>query len=325
MKPEELLKEFKKLSVLVIGDVMLDKYLIGNVDRISPEAPVPVVSVTATDIRLGGAANVALNVKELGTEVSLLSVCGKDEAGKELLALLEKHRIDSSGILISEERKTTVKSRVVSGSHQLLRFDEEGTEDISKQEKEKLLKFLQERIRSHKPDIVIYEDYNKGVLSKEFIGGSIKILFKKNIPFVVDPKKDNFFEYKNAALFKPNLREVREAMDITERDMKTLDRIAVTLRRKMNIGILMITLSEMGIYYHDGKKGSVVPAQVRNVSDVSGAGDTVIATVALALAVQLPLKESIELANIAGGLVCEEAGVVPVRKDKLLEEFMSQR
>jgi len=325
MKPEELLNQFKKLSALVIGDVMLDKYLIGNVDRISPEAPVPVVSVTATDIRLGGAANVALNVKELGAEVSLITVCGNDEAGKELITLLKKHRIDSSGVLISEKRKTTVKSRVVSSSHQLLRFDEEVTADISTQEKERLLKLLQEKIRSHKPDIVIYEDYNKGVLSKGLIEDSIKVLFKKNIPFVVDPKKDNFFEYKSAALFKPNLREVKEAMNVTVSDLKALDSIAVTLRRKMNIGILMITLSEKGIYYHDGKKGAVVPAQIRNVSDVSGAGDTVIATVALALAVQLPLIKAMELANIAGGLVCEEAGVVPVKKEKLLEEFMSQR
>lgn len=320
MRQEEF-KRFNKIRVLVIGDVMIDRYFKGTAERISPEAPVPVVSVTEIEDRLGGAANVALNIKELGAEVYLISVCGKDEAGKDLIRLLKKKKIDSTGILISSERKTTVKSRVISSNHQLLRFDEETTENISEREVEKIMSVLQNEISKKKPDIVIYEDYNKGVLSQPVIESSAKLFLKSNIPFVVDPKKKNFFEFKNAALFKPNFREVKEAMNIAINDLKSLDKVAVSLRKKINNRILMITLSDKGVYYHDGKKSFILPAHLRNISDVSGAGDTVIATVALALAAQFPLHDAMALANIAGGLVCEEPGVTPVNKEKLLREY----
>lgn len=322
MMREEILNKFKSIRVLVIGDSILDRYFKGSAERISPEAPVPVVNITSIESRLGGAANVALNVKRLGADVTLISVLSKDEAGKTLISLLKKNRIGTSGILISPPRKTTVKSRVISSNHQLLRFDEEVTDDLSNQEVKLLLKTLKNEIAKRKPDIVIYEDYNKGVLSKEFINSSIALLQKNNISFVVDPKKKNFFEFKHALLFKPNLREVKEAMNIFAGDIASLNKAAVTLRKKTNNQFLMVTLSDKGVYYHDGKAGYIIPAQIRNVSDVSGAGDTVIATAALSIAAQLTLHDTMSLANIAGGLVCEEAGVVPVNKEKLLKEFI---
>ncbi len=321
MTQEELFDRFKNIRVLIIGDSILDRYIKGPVERISPEAPVPVVNVTNIETRLGGAANVALNIKGLGSEVSLISVCGKDEAGKVLISLLKKNKIESNGVLTSSERKTTVKSRVISSNHQLLRFDEEITDDISNQETTLLLNTLKDEIIKRKPDVVIYEDYNKGLLSKDFINSSITLLQKNNILFVVDPKKKNFFEFKNAFLFKPNLREIKEAMSISGSDVESLNRTAVTLRKKINNKILMVTLSDKGVYYHDGKRSYILPAHIRNISDVSGAGDTVIATVAVAFAAQLPLHETMTLANIAGGLVCEESGVVPVNREKLLKEF----
>jgi rfaE bifunctional protein kinase chain/domain len=325
MNPAEVIKSFSGLRALIIGDVMLDRYFIGSVDRISPEAPVPVVNVAKKELRLGGAANVALNIKELGATPILVSVVGKDEAGKELISLLKKNKIDSSSIVLSEDRPTTVKTRVLSHNQQMLRFDEEAISDVTDAESGKVMSLLKDIVKKNKIDVVIYEDYNKGFLTKTLIEDSLKLFAQQNIPTTVDPKKKNFLEYKGVSLFKPNLREVKEALNVqVTSDINDLNNSAKLLKSKLKNAVAMITLADKGVYFYDGKKGTIIPAHVRNIADVSGAGDTVIATAALGLAAKLPLLQTMEIANLAGGLVCEEVGVVPINKERLIQELKEQ-
>jgi rfaE bifunctional protein kinase chain/domain len=302
---------------------MLDVYLWGKVERISPEAPVPVVAVENKEERPGGAANVALNVKELGAIPILCSVIGKDESGKSLLHLLKKSKMRSNGVVISSKRITSVKTRVLSKSHQLIRYDSEIISDLNEEDEKKLLTSIKSIITREKPDALIFEDYNKGVITASAIQKIIAWCCEKGILTAVDPKKKNFFAYKNADVFKPNLREVREAFneEIRSVNEEVLNTIHEELRKNLQHKITLITLSEKGIYFNDGKNSGIMPAREHDVSDVSGAGDTVIATAVLALAAGMPLKEVVTLANVAGGLVCEHVGVVPVTKEMLRQEI----
>lgn len=301
---------------------MLDVYLRGSVNRISPEAPVPVVTVEERDVRLGGAANVALNLKSLGATPILCSVIGNDDAGKSIKQILNKNKISGVGILTSSSRITSVKTRVLSRNHQMLRYDSEITSDLSIHDELLLIKKINELIASEKPAALIFEDYNKGVLTEKLISTVIAVCKKKKILTAVDPKKRNFFSYKNIDLFKPNLREIREALnqDIHEVNKPTLVSISNDLMKRLSNQITLITLSEHGIFYHSKKESGILSAHKRDISDVSGAGDTVIAMVTLCLASGMSLPEAASLANIAGGLVCEHPGVVPVTIDMLQKE-----
>ena len=323
MNLTSILNKFSKLKIIVVGDVMLDVYLWGKVERISPEAPVPVVAVESREERPGGAANVALNVKELGATPILCSVIGKDEPGKLLLQLLKKRKMRSDGVVISTKRITSVKTRVLSKSHQLIRYDSEITSDLNEEDEKKFLTVIKSLITKEKPDALIFEDYNKGVITASVIHKIITWCREKSILTAVDPKKKNFFAYKNADVFKPNVREVREAFneEIMSLNEEVLDSIHEDLRKNLRHKITMITLSEKGIYFNDGKNSGIVPAQEHDVSDVSGAGDTVIATAVLSLAAGLPLKDAVSLANTAGGLVCEHSGVVPITREMLQQEI----
>lgn len=327
MKPDikEIFRSFSKLKVLIIGDVMLDSYLWGKVERISPEAPVPIVSVDKKENRLGGAANVALNVQAMGASSILCSVIGDDNKAEIFCSLLKKQGLTSKGIIKSKERTTTVKTRVIGNKHQILRIDEEVENDITEKERQQLQNFIKRTLNTEKIDIIIFEDYDKGILTKELINQVIIEANKYNIPIAVDPKKKNFIHYKNITLLKPNLKELKEGLklDLEYNDQEFLKKTVSNLQKKQNIHIALITLSESGIYLSNKSIKELIPAHVRDIVDVSGAGDTVISVAALCLALGLPPKLIAILANLAGGQVCEKLGAVPVDKDQLIKEASS--
>ncbi len=319
------LDAFEGLTVLVIGDVMLDAYFEGPTDRISPEAPVPVVNVDHREKRPGGAANVALNVRALGAKPVICSVIGDDQEGKEFQELMAKSGSDTMGLIESGTRRTTVKTRIISQGQQLMRVDEEDAQELSDDELQHLLQRIQDAFDQLSPDAVIFEDYNKGVLTDELIPRVVKLAEEQNVPTIVDPKKANFFEYRGVSLFKPNLKELREGLGIalTELTEAALKEACGMLRERLHHDRTLITLGPKGIYVEkDREEGRILPTQVRNVADVSGAGDTVVSVAALCTALGCDPLFMADLANLAGGLVCEEVGVVPVDKEKLRREAL---
>lgn len=317
-----LFEAFINLPVLVIGDVMTDAYLWGKVDRISPEAPVPVVSVHKRESRLGGAANVAINLRAMGAAPILCSVIGDDRHGQELLGLMQEIGMENAGMVSSPNRTTTVKTRIIGNNHQLLRVDDEVINDINQAEQENLFLKVEQLLDARKPAVVIFEDYDKGVLCEELIQRIIAACKKRSIPTAADPKKKNFMSYKGIDLFKPNLHELKTGLkiDLDKTDSHALDEATKSFRESHHINTLLVTLSEAGVFYAQNGKAAILPAHIRNISDVSGAGDTVISVAALCLALKIPAASMAALANLAGGLVCEKVGVVPVDKNQLLEE-----
>jgi len=319
---QQIFKSFNNLNVVIIGDVMIDAYMWGNVNRISPEAPVPIVSIVKKENRLGGAANVALNIQAMGANPILCSIIGSDDGSKLFFDLLKKQKLSSEGILKSKKRCTTIKTRVIGGNHQMLRIDEEIETSVNSDEVEALSEKIKNLILNKKVDVIIFEDYDKGCITPELIKNSIAFAKQKNIPIVVDPKKKNFMSYNGVTLFKPNLKELKDGLklDFDHNNIKELEKIAADFIKKQNIKTILITLSEKGIYTHSMNSKTVIPAHVRNISDVSGAGDTVISLAALCLALNLSPIITATLANLAGGLVCEKVGVVPIDKKQLLDE-----
>ena len=317
---ENISNRFNKLKVLIIGDVMIDSYIWGKVDRISPEAPVPIVHATSKENRMGGAANVAENVKALGAEPILFSVIGKDAAGDSFIDLLKEKKISTKGMVISESRETTVKERILASSQQLLRIDKETTEALCFSDKNLLLQKIDVAIS--KADVIIFEDYDKGVIDKNLINIVVREAKALNIPVVVDPKKKNFLDYKNVDLFKPNLKEIKEGLkiDFDPNNSEELKDAVKKLLDHLDAASVLMTLSEQGVYIDNKTQQHQVPAHIRQISDVSGAGDTVISVAALCLALKLPLKFIAELSNLGGGLVCEHLGVVPINKEELFKE-----
>lgn len=320
-----LFEAFSKLKILVIGDVMVDSYVFGGVSRISPEAPVPVVLATKKEKRLGGAANVALNVQALGATPIPCAIVGDDIDGEFFLKRLKERNIPGKGVIISTDRQTTVKERVLSGAHQLLRVDYETDKALSAIEQKSLLAHIKNLLPEC--DAVIFEDYDKGVINKTIISETIAEANRLGIPTVVDPKKRNFLDYRGATLFKPNLKELREGLKI-ECDPTDLDSVkagAKALQEALDAKMVMVTLSEHGVFIKDNGDTHLIPAHIRQISDVSGAGDTVISIVACGLAAGLDAKTTAALANLGGGLVCEHVGVVPVSKEDLLSEADTQK
>lgn len=315
-------EDFNRLKVLIIGDVMIDRYLRGRVQRISPEAPVPVVQWQDDEDRLGGAANVALNIKALGATPYLFSVIGKDDNQKSFLSEMQRNGLDERGLLLSGERVTTVKTRVIAQNQHLLRVDKEDTHDLSEAETRELVERLHACLEELSIDVIIFQDYNKGVLRPELIDTVMEIAGQRGIPTVVDPKFKNFWAYRRVTLFKPNLREIQDQLSFpvnpTAEDLLTATRV---IRERLNNQISLITLSDKGLFVEKQGNYHLLPTQARNIADVCGAGDTVISIVSLALALGRPLAEIGHLANLAGGQVCEKVGVVPVDKMQLKREF----
>lgn len=322
---EEIFEAFDRLKVLIIGDVMVDAYIWGAVERISPEAPVPVVRATKRDFRLGGAANVALNIQSLGAEPLLCAVVGDDDNGRKFVDRLKEKNISSQGIIVSAERPTTVKTRVMTSHQHVVRVDEETDRLLSKAEEDSLWKEIKNMLPQ--ADVVVFEDYDKGVISKNLIKKTVDLANSYNIPTVVDPKKRNFLSYKGVTLFKPNLKELKEGlkMDFEKNDQPEIEKAVETLTAKLNSQGSLITLSERGVYIQYEGQRHLIPAHVREISDVSGAGDTVISIAAIAVALKLSPFLIAALSNLGGGLVCEHIGVVPIEKQALLEESKKHR
>lgn len=319
---DKLFDSFSAIRIGVIGDVMLDTYWWGKVDRISPEAPVPVVSVTKREERIGGAGNVALNLRGLGAAVSIISVLGDDGDGSQLIGLLENQSINTQYLVRSGARVTTNKIRIISRNQHMMRLDAEITNFLDAEDEKKLLSRFKEYLASEKPHMVVLEDYNKGVLTETAISSIIALCKDNNILTAVDPKRKNFFAYKHANIFKPNLHEAKEALNILadEVSVPLLDKIHTALYAQLHHDVSFVTLSEKGVYYQDAAEKALIPTHIRSIADVSGAGDTVIAVAALVYAATRNKRLMAEMANIAGGLVCEEVGTVSIDKAKLMEE-----
>ena len=315
---DTLFSGFISKKVLVVGDAMIDAYMWGEINRMSPEAPVPVVEVKKHENRLGGAANVALNLQSMGATPILCSVIGNDSQSILFKELIQNANLSNKGLLTSKERRTTLKTRVIAENKHQLRIDEEDTHPITCETE--FLNLIQELIAD--VDVVILQDYNKGVLTAKVIAKVIEIANTKNIPTIVDPKKQNFLAYKNCTIFKPNLAEIKAGMnidfnlDITQE----IEKAAADLRELLNAKGVLLTLSGRGICINTKENFTHTPAFKRNIIDVSGAGDTVVSVAALCLASNMNLHDLSVLSNLAGGLVCEEVGVVPIQKEKLLIE-----
>jgi len=317
-----VLQKIENRDVLIVGDVMLDRYLMGSVSRISPEAPVPVVLHQGTEDRLGGAANVALNVQALGSRAILCSVIGEDTDGKLFLDTLSANQIPLMGIVSSPTRRTTVKTRVLGNHQQMLRIDKEDTHDLNPEEETLLLDKVLSILDQEPVRVLILQDYNKGVLTERIIRTILVEAKKRGVFTAVDPKKANFFAFKGVDLFKPNLKEVRESSPFPiSTELESLQKAADFLREKLGNVYTMLTLSEKGLFLEDGKGGKRYPTIPRNISDVSGAGDTVISIASMALAAGLDLETVARLSNLAGGQVCETPGVVPVDRALLEKEL----
>jgi len=324
-KLQKAFKNFNSKKILIIGDIMIDSYLWGNVERISPEAPIPIVSITTREDRMGGAANVALNIKSLGAEPIICTVIGDDDNGDLYLDLLEKRKMTNKGVIRDKARKTSKKSRIISSNQHLLRVDDEICNPLQKKTTSELVKKIYDIITIDDIHAIIFEDYDKGVITSAFIEIITKIANDYKIPVLADPKKQNFSEYKNLSLFKPNFRELTEGLklDIKIDCADDIFEATKTLQQSSNHELVMITLSEYGIFICDNQDYHIIPAEVRDISDVSGAGDTVISVACMCICGGLDKKHIASISNIAGGLVCEKAGVVPIDKDELLKECLN--
>ena len=322
-KYKELFDSFSNYSVLIIGDVMVDAYLWGSIERISPEAPVPIVSVRKRENRLGGAANVALNIKSLGGRPVLCSIIGDDENGRIFLDLLEDQNMSNIGIICDKDRKTTTKTRVISGNQHCLRIDEEISTAVTRRQEQTIIQQIDNIINEQTINAIIFEDYDKGAISPEIIKAIVAIATKKRIPISVDPKKRNFHEYKGVTLFKPNFKELCEGLriELQKDDFQAIHQNIKAFSNEMGIGHVMVTLSELGMLITDGDRFYHEPTHIREVADVSGAGDTVISVATMCLIAGIAVPEIARISNIAGGLVCEHAGVVPINKQKLLQQI----
>jgi len=316
---------FNQKKIIIVGDVMIDTYLNGGVNRISPEAPVPIVQFKSRDHRLGGAANVALNIKALGAQAFICSVVGKDEDGDLYTRLMNDNALNQRGIIRADDRITTVKTRVIGNNQQLLRVDHEQTDLISSLLEFSLIERVKEIADKEKVDAIIFQDYNKGVLTENVIKTLIEFANENDIYTTVDPKKENFFAYSGVTLFKPNLKELKEGVGEFF-EMEEKDRFAEAinkLREQVKAKMTFVTLSEHGVYMNAEDQHYFIPAHLRDIADVSGAGDTVISVATLCITCNLPPKSVAEIANLAGGLVCEKIGVSAVGREQLMSEVLA--
>ena len=317
-----IFEKFNSLNVLIIGDVMIDSYIWGKVERISPEAPVPVVRVTKKENRLGGAANVALNIQALGACPYICAVIGDDSDGENFLSLLKAQGLSEEGLIKIKTRPTTIKTRIIAHNKQIARVDAETERNLSSSNTLLVLNKIKQIIADHRIDAIIFEDYDKGLITEELIDKTVKLSKEMGIITVVDPKKRNFHAYKGVQLFKPNLKELKEGLkiEVDPLNIEQVEQAVNRLKKQLGAKTVMLTLSEHGVYVSSENGNKHILAHKRTIADVSGAGDTVIATAALCLAAGLNEFKTAEIANLAGGLVCEHVGVVPIDKARLLRE-----
>jgi D-glycero-beta-D-manno-heptose-7-phosphate kinase len=312
----QLFAPVSKKFIAIIGDVMLDRYIWGSVHRISPEAPVPVVDVERESNHLGGAANVALNIRSLGAIPVLFGTVGEDANANDLRRIFAEEQIMTDFLVADADRPTTVKTRIIAGSQHMVRIDFEKRARISEETERRLLDRLETHCSSLR--VIILQDYNKGVLGADLIPRVLELAAAHDIPVLVDPKQANFFEYRNVAVFKPNRKETEDALGMSLQTEEDFHEGARRLQERVQCDNLLLTLGEHGmlLLQRDGT-ATRIPTRARKVADVSGAGDTVIATLASMLAAGASVLEAAHLANLAGGLVCEEVGIVPVQRERL--------
>jgi rfaE bifunctional protein kinase chain/domain len=319
---EQVFSKFSELNVLIIGDAMVDSYLWGKVDRISPEAPIPIVTVTKQENRLGGAGNVSLNIQALGATPILVSLIGNDEKGRIFADLMKENNLINDGIFVDETRMTTVKTRIISGGQQISRVDQEVSALINEEFEKTVFDRITEIIENKQINIIIFVDYDKGLITSGLIKNVIALAKSKKIITAADPKSRNFNNYQMVDLFKPNFKEFKDGLklQIEKTDMKELKKVSENFKKENQIGLLFITLSELGVFLTNGVSQNYYPSEVRDIADVSGAGDTVIAAASLCLAAGMPIPFMAQLSNLAGGLVCEKLGVVPIDVEQLKKE-----
>lgn len=319
---EEIFSKFSELNVLVIGDAMVDIYLWGKIERISPEGPIPIVTITKQENRLGGAGNVALNIQALGATPILVSVIGDDEKGKIFTQLMNENNLINNGLFTDVTRMTTAKTRIISGGQQISRFDQEISSLIDSEFEQLVFERISQIINSEHINIITFADYDKGLITPRLIKNVIELAKRKNIFTAVDPKNRNFKNYRQVDLFKPNYKEFKDGLNlqIDKTDIEELKKIAMNFKKENQIGLLFITLSELGVFMTNEDDQNLYPSKVRDIADVSGAGDTVIAAASLCLAAGISIPFLAQLSNLAGGLVCEKLGVVPVDMEQLKKE-----
>lgn len=320
-------------NILIVGDVMVDAYMWGNVNRISPEAPVPIVEIQRRERRLGGAANVAVNIQSMGGNPVMCSVLGNDDESKEFLQIMYDHNMDKRGITTSDNRITTVKTRIIGNGTHMLRIDEEMTDPLAATDEQMMTDRLDKIFKTMNISAVILQDYDKGNLTPAVIDHVVELARRKKIITTVDPKHRNFANFHDVTLFKPNLKELKEGLNIeidessAETMKRDLDEAALLLHQRQHIDVVLITLSAKGVYVCDFRQEEpyslIIPAHLRSICDVSGAGDTVISVITMALAAGLDVETAVRYANMAGGIVCEEVGVVPINRERLLSELAS--
>jgi len=318
-----LKKKFNNLKIAVVGDMMLDCYYWGDVKRISPEAPVPVVEVGNEFFRFGGAANVALNISKLGGVPIPVGVIGYDNFGTTFTSLITESNISDEGIVVDEERPTTAKTRVIADNQHVVRIDKESKRNINKKIQNEIYNYLAKNI--NKLDGIILQDYNKGVLTVSLIEKIISLANKNKVLITVDPKFNNFFAYKNVTVFKPNRKEAEDVLGMKIKSADDIKTAGGKILSKLNAKYLLLTLGEDGIaVFEKGKLPKQMPTKARKVADVSGAGDTVISTLTMALAAGANILEASYLANYAGGIVCEEVGIIPIEQKKLFDVVIKE-
>jgi rfaE bifunctional protein kinase chain/domain len=319
--PEKLYARLAAMQgrrIAVLGDFMLDRYLWGSVNRISPEAPVPVVEIDTETEQLGGAANVANNISALGAVANPVGVIGKDGSGERLLELLETAGFPNDGLLLDGSRPTTIKTRIIAHNQHVVRTDRESRADLSSEMQEKIYQYLAELLP--RLDAVLIEDYNKGVIAQPLLSRVIALAREHQCLVTVDPKFNHFFEYHHVTVFKPNRKETEEVLGMKLVSDGDVDRAGEILLKRLHCENVLITLGEKGVALFRKDGGShLIPTRARRVHDVSGAGDTVIATLTVALASGADILEAATLANYAAGVVVGEVGAVPIDKQKLIE------
>jgi D-glycero-beta-D-manno-heptose-7-phosphate kinase len=318
-----LVGSLQKKKVVVIGDVMLDVYIKGAVARISPEAPIPVVEINEQDKKMpGGAANVAANITALGGKSSIIGTMGRDSAGRELAKELKKRNVDTTGLLAFSDRPTTEKTRVIANTQQVVRIDREVKSALTEKQQDQVIQKALSAIKD--ADGIIFEDYNKGLLTPRVIRKIIAFAHAKKKIVTADPKFHNFFEFKGVTVMKPNMKEVTEALG-TEAVGETFEAIGLKVMKRLQCRSVVLTRSEHGMtIFEPGQPPRTIPTVAREVYDVSGAGDTVIATLTLALAGGATLLQAASLANYAAGIEVEKLGVATVSADELSQRLLEE-
>jgi rfaE bifunctional protein kinase chain/domain len=317
-KLNQLKKKFSGKKIAVIGDMMLDSYFWGSVSRVSPEAPVPVVEIDDEFQRFGGAMNVAYNILTLGGTPIPIGVVGRDQDAEIMKKLMKKSGISTSALIVDNQRPTTNKTRVIANNQHVVRIDKEKSFPISSKVELQIINTLKKNIKNI--DAIILEDYNKGVLTASLIRKAIELANENEIIITVDPKFNNFFEYQNVTVFKPNRKETEDALGIRIRSFDDLKKAGHLLLEKLNAKYVLLTLGEEGIsLFQRGKSEVKIATKARKVADVSGAGDTVISTLTMAMCAGANIYDAAYLANYAGGLVCQEVGIVPISIDHLFK------